>query len=203
MSTDSSTCNTHESKLNKHNTAPTPQFEKHLYDEKKKDEYQLDGFLQQSDSEEYCKSSACDDDSDGIDVNNILVNGNNKLRHRKLQSHKYINISQRDFLDTSAGESSSSGFEDNESHDDGTFGGSSTSSDYNIKKHGNDDSNVKWTNEDSGEDYEFNDEDEDSSYSDEQGTDPSFNGDNTRDGGKRGGQTTLEYSWEFAEHRGG
>jgi len=201
LSTDSSTCNTHESKLKKNNTAPTPQFEKHLYDERKNNEYQLDGFLQQTDSEDSRESRGCDVDSDGIDESNILVNKTNKLRDRKLLSHKYINISRHNFLDASPDESSSSGFEDNESHDENTFGGSSTSSDYNIKKRTNKDSNTKMTNEDSDKDYELEDEDDDSTYSDDQSRDESYNGDNTGTEGKIGRQTTLEYSWEFATRR--
>jgi hypothetical protein len=206
LSKESSSCNTHESKLDKKNTGPKPQFEKGLYNEKKRDQYQPDGFLKESDSEDECRSGEWNDDNDSLDKSNILVDDANKLRERAMRTHKYINVSRHEFFDISAEESTSTGFKDDESHDDDTFGGSSTSSEDNNNDGTNCEGQMKKRKADSDEEYEFNENNDDSSESDELSGENLDNG-GDRDNGQRraqgGGQTTLEDSWEFAEYRDG
>lgn len=101
-----------------------PQYDQNVYNEENQDEYQSDGWLRNSESEDdEVSEEGGHTDSDGVNPNNILPEPSDQVRNRR-----YVNVSRqaRAFLDDKA--SDDEGFEDDSSGDSHTFGGSTSPS---------------------------------------------------------------------------
>lgn len=181
---------------NKEDNSIKPQYESNLYDDERQDEYQLDGWIQKSESEDDYSDGAGDhSDSDAVNPDNILPASSNQERsqpQRRVSSRRYINVSQQAhaYLDDEA--SNEEAFEDDSSGDGDTFGGSTspskvasidTNDEISTLK---DKVNRKKRKAESEEDYNPSEDDESESE------------DDTNDDISDGRQITLEQSFAFS-----
>lgn len=169
-----------------------PQYDQNVYNEENQDEYQSDGWLRNSESEDdEVSEEGGHTDSDGVNPNNILPEPSDQVRNRR-----YVNVSRqaRAFLDDKA--SDDEGFEDDSSGDSHTFGGSTSPSEVTSIDTNDDVStlkekvNRKKRKAESEEDYDPTEDDE----TEDDETDDDENNNDKRDGG----QTTLQQSFAFS-----